>query len=194
MDTKTKVGTTFVVTAAVAGVGLGVVGCTLDRFVKVEVPEPMQSALGIEDHVTLRDAPHTRESFLLSTKQTLESFDSNISDALIVYDMIAAGANMGIDATKGPLGGLPYGGMLVSGLGMAGAYFLKRPGDKAPAEHAAEVDKSYDAGVKDASEKFKDLLEKAGVRVAEKVAVKIEDKAAMAIADAIVSKATGGGA
>lgn len=194
MDTKTKVGTVLITTAALGTIGLSTIGCTLDRLVKVEVPSAIQSALNIDDSVTLRDAPHTREAFVLSAKQNLESFDSNVSDALLIYDLLAAGANVGIDAAKGPIGGLPYGGMLVAGLGMAGTYFMRRPGDKTPAEHTAEVDKSYDAGVKDASEKYKDLLEKAGVRIAEKAATAVEDKAAMAVADAIVSKALGGGA
>lgn len=192
MDTKTKVGTTLVSLAAVAGVGLITMGCTLDRIVKVEVPSAMKASLNLKDTVTLRDAPHTREAYLLSAKQTLESFDSNVTDSMMIYNLIAAGANLGMDAAKGPLSGLPFGGMVVAGLGMAGTYFMRRPGDKTPEEHKVETDKSYESGMADASAKFKDLLEKAGVRVAEKAADKVEDKVAMAVADALVSKATGG--
>lgn len=164
------------VMAALCALAFVAVGCTIDKLIRVDVPDEIQGALpDVGPKVTLREAPHTREQFALKAKHALESFDGNIEDAQILKEMFSIGAQFGMDQAGMAASTLPGGSLIVGALTTLGAFFVKRPGDKKPGEVAKEKEKSYAKGAEDAERKLRDQLLSLGVKLGERAASRTVD-------------------
>lgn len=169
--------------AALCATIMFIVGCTADRLIKVSVPPGIQQELELpSSKVTLREAPHTRERYALEVQQNLETFDGNVDDATILFDMLSLGTQFGLNATKEGAATLPGGSLIVGALTTIGALFTRRPGDKSSNELRKEKERSYAKGAED----LKAQLLSMGVKLGERAAGRAVDKAVDAAVDKVM--------
>lgn len=173
LRTKTAIGLFSL--AGIALVGSLVAGCTLDRLIQVDIPPSMQSGV-TESSVSLREAPHFRESYMVQVRQNIESFDGNVEDAMLIFNTISAGISLGLDEAGKVSGGIPGGALAIGGLTTLGALFTRRPGDKTAEELRKEKERSYSKGQDD----LRTQLISLGVKLTDETVTKVVDKAVQA--------------
>lgn len=175
MTTRSKVAVALYALAALVAASCVLAGCIADRYIPVSVPQGIQMEMAVPASVSLREAPHLRESYVLKAKQNVESLDGNIEDGLLIMDIVSTGTGMGITALQGASATVPGGALMVGGLTTLAALFTRRPGDKHPEDVIKEKEGSYAKGAKDAEARIKEQLMALGIRLGERAANRAVD-------------------
>ena len=128
--------TALVAAAAIVIVTLAMGGCNVYDLVQMTVPEDVRSVTGVGPKIAVSEGQMIRDQYVQRTTDNLELFDQAYSDAMFWGDLLAAGANLGIEFGQGYLATLPGGAIGVGLLGALGGLFISKPGEKKKAQKA----------------------------------------------------------
>jgi len=118
--------------AVAAGLLVSVLqGCSLDEWVKVDVPEPVRVALNVPEGeaVSVGSSQVVRMRWAEFVERQTEELDQEIGDSVERYDFLASLADTGLGVLGQEASHIPGGGLLVAALGGLGGLFLRKPGD-----------------------------------------------------------------
>ena len=118
--------------AVAAGLLVSVLqGCSLDEWVKVDVPEPVRVALNVPEGeaVSVGSAQVVRMRWAEFVERQTEELDQEIGDSVERYEFLASLADTGLGVLGQEASHIPGGGLLVAALGGLGGLFLRKPGD-----------------------------------------------------------------
>ena len=132
--------------ALVAGISFLSFGCTASDLIQVRVPLGVQRSINTPKIVTLTDAPHEWDRWQLFVESETEKFADEIAKGQQLLGFVESFANTGLGVAEQALGGIPFGGAAVGGLGLLAGIFFDKPGAKK--KEAKEKEASYNAGVK----------------------------------------------
>ena len=106
-------------------------GCSLDEWVKVDVPEPVRVALNVPEGeaVSVGSAQVVRMRWAEFVERQTEELDQEIGDSVERYEFLASLADTGLGVLGQEASHIPGGGLLVAALGGLGGLFLRKPGD-----------------------------------------------------------------
>ena len=106
-------------------------GCSLDEWVKVDVPEPVRVALNVPEGeaVSVGSAQVVRIRWAEFVERQTEELDQEIGDSVERYEFLASLADTGLGVLGQEASHIPGGGLLVAALGGLGGLFLRKPGD-----------------------------------------------------------------
>ena len=129
----------------VAGVSFLSFGCTASDLIQVRVPLGVQRSINAPKIVTLTDAPHEWDRWQLFVETETEKFADQIATSKQLLGFVESFANTGLGVAEQALGGIPFGGAAVGGLGLLAGIFFDKPGAKN--KEAKEKEASYNAGI-----------------------------------------------
>lgn len=121
-------------------------GFNMGDVVRVKTPQAIQNATGLPSSTSLNVAEGEFQAWLTQQQQAGTQWRSNIEDG---QQLAALWGELTLQqvAQFGPqVAGVPVLGAVFPALLGTLALFVKRPGDKAPAEIQAEKEASYKAG------------------------------------------------
>tara|TARA_R110001632_G_scaffold127001_1_gene240750 strand:- start:40 stop:558 length:519 start_codon:yes stop_codon:yes gene_type:complete len=132
-------------TLILLGVVSGAAGCSLQDFIKVDVPEDVQLVTDAPVQISLADAQFIWDEWEGFVDRNTNELAIAIGDAEQRYQTLSNVTSMGIEALTVQAGQIPGGAILVTGLSLLTGLFLKKPGtDKVV---AGEKENSYNAGI-----------------------------------------------
>ena len=110
----------------------GLQSCDLSALVQVDVPPGVRQSLDIpaDERVSLGDAGYIWEDWSAYVERESLRFSRELVESRERFELMAAITNMGLTALEGHIAGVPFGPVLLAGLGGLGGRFLKRPGDR----------------------------------------------------------------
>ena len=129
MDRKARI---YLSGAVAAGLLVSVLqGCSLDEWVKVDVPEPVRVALNVPEGeaVSVGSAQVVRMRWAEFVERQTDELDREIGDSVERYEFLASLADTGLGVLGQEASHIPGGGLLVAALGGLGGLFLRKPGD-----------------------------------------------------------------
>ena len=135
----------FGLAAVVAGCVSLLQGCDLATLVRVDVPEPVQEAIGVPDSVSYADAESAWNEWKLFVQINSDRMAAEIEAGRERFELLQSVANTGLEALSENASLFPGGGLLVGDLGTVGGLFVRRPGDKKKMVQA--VQKGFQEGV-----------------------------------------------
>ena len=135
----------FGLAAVVAGCVSLLQGCDLATLVRVDVPEPVQEAIGVPDSVSYADAESAWNEWKLFVQINSDRMAAEIEAGRERFELLQSVANTGLEALSENASLFPGGGLLVGVLGTVGGLFVRRPGDKKKMVQA--VQKGFQEGV-----------------------------------------------
>jgi len=131
--------------AVVAGCVSLLQGCDLATLVRIDVPEPVQEAIGVPDSVSYADAESAWNEWKLFVQINSDRMASEIEAGRERFELLQSVANTGLEALSENASLFPGGGLIVGVLGGVGGLFVRRPGDKKKMVQA--VQKGFQEGV-----------------------------------------------
>lgn len=149
---RNRLGVVLSIVAFAAVIGASAIsGCSgLRDLISVKVPEAVQKETGATPKVSLNEAPGVRDAYAQNAVRVLAEFDASIGRGEQFYGTVASLFNtalsVGSDAASSS--GLPFGGLLATGIGVLGGLFIEKPGSKAKAiaEKSNAADAAFDDG------------------------------------------------
>jgi len=120
-------------------------GCSASDLIKVKVPSGVQRSIATPPSITLTDAGHEWDRWVQFVEIESDKFSGSISRGQELLGFVQAMANTGLGAAEAALGGVPFGGFAVGGLGLLAGLFFEKPGTRN--KEAKEKESSYNAGM-----------------------------------------------
>lgn len=120
-------------------------GCSASDLIKVNVPSGVQRSIATPASITLTDAGHEWDRWTQFVEIESEKFSASINRGQELLGFVQSMANTGLGAAESALGGIPFGGFAVGGLGLLGGLFFEKPGTQK--KEAKEKESSYNAGM-----------------------------------------------
>jgi hypothetical protein len=120
--------------AVVAGCVSLLQGCDLATLVRIDVPEPVQEAIGVPGSVSYAEAESAWNEWKLFVQINSDRMASQIEAGRERFELLQSVANTGLEALSENASLFPGGGLLVGVLGGVGGLFIRRPGDKKKAQ------------------------------------------------------------
>ena len=120
-------------------------GCSASDLIQVRVPSGVQRSISTPKLVPLSDAPHEWDRWILFVETESERFSDSIARGQELLGFVQSMTNTGLGLAEQALGGIPFGGALIGGLGLVSGIFFDKPGAKK--KEASEKQASYNAGM-----------------------------------------------
>jgi len=137
-----------VASLALLFVNLAVAGCQVSDLVKVEVPDGVKTAVGVDGVVTLTDVPDVWDDWKDFVEKNTKRFESETERSYEILGFINGATQMALSAAGTAAPAFPGGAILLSLLSGAAGLYMKKPGtDRAIAK---EKEASYNAGLEKA--------------------------------------------
>lgn len=152
--------TMICVTLLVGGFLFAAQGCNLQSMVKVDVPPAVVEAIApddLEGEITLDEAQRVWEDWTNYVQTNTERLRAAIDDANDRYYALASIIDTGVSILGDHAVAFPFGGVVMTGLGVLTGLFLKRPSEDARV--AKEKEQSYNAGLVKGAEVAKPIVD-----------------------------------
>ena len=143
----------FVASIAVMFISLAAYGCQISDLIRVDVPNDVKTAVGIEGNVTLTQIPDVWDDWQDYVEKNTKRLEAESERSYELLGFINSATNIAIGAAEGAASSFPGGALLIGLLSGAAGLYMKKPGtDRVIAK---EKEASYNAGL----EKAKALAE-----------------------------------
>jgi len=138
----------FVASIAVMFISLAAYGCQISDLIRVDVPNDVKTAVGIEGNVTLTQIPDVWDDWQDYVEKNTKRLEAESERSYELLGFINSATNIAIGAAEGAASSFPGGALLIGLLSGAAGLYMKKPGtDRVIAK---EKEASYNAGLEKA--------------------------------------------
>ena len=133
--------------------------CQVEDLVRVDVPKGVSEAVGTEQTVSYSEATVAWEDWVAYVEKESDRFSKEIDRGAETVSMLRSLGETGIAFGQEAAATLPGGGLLATGLALAGGVFLRRPGDAK--KEQKEKESSFKKGLEEGKALALEMIEDA---------------------------------